>query len=289
MEISKLKENAVHGTTEFPLAVYKWEGEGNYSVPLHWHKETEIIFLESGTFRLSVNMKELVVAAPALIFVGSEEIHSIWLEEGGRERAVVFDINMLSFEYYDGVQHKMIRPLVDKKIRLPLIINEQKSFWNELSQIYRRIYENAVKKDLSAYLKVKAELYHMLACLYENSCLENVKDEQASDSYKINTMKRVLTFIHGNYGRKIQIDEIAVVAGMNAQYFCRYFKRTTGKTVTEYINEIRINRAAQELIETDDKIIEIAMRCGYDNMGYFIRRFCQLKQMTPSEYRKKSK
>ena len=289
MESSKLKENAVHGTTEFPLAVYKWEGVGSYSVPLHWHKETEVISLESGTFRLSVNMKELVVTAPALIFVGSEEIHSIWLEEGGREQAVVFDVNMLSFEYYDGVQHKMIRPLVDKKIRLPLIIDEKNSFWNELSQIYRRIYENAVKKDLSAYLKVKAELYHMLACLYENGCLENVKDEQASDSYKIDTMKRVLTFIHDNYGRKIQIDEIAAVAGMNAQYFCRYFKRTTGKTVTEYINEIRINRATQELLETDDKIIEIAMRCGYDNMGYFIRRFFQLKQMTPSEYRKKSK
>lgn len=289
MELSKLKEDAVHGTTEFPLAVYKWEGVGSYSVPLHWHKETEIICLESGRFRLSVNMKELVVNAPALVFVGSEEIHSIWLEEGGREQAVVFDVNMLSFENYDGVQHKMIRPLVDKKIRLPLLVDERHPIWEELSQIYQRIYKNAVKKDLSAYLKVKAELYHMLACLYENGYLENVREGRESDSYKIDTMKQVLTFIHDNYGRKIQVDEIASVAGMNSQYFCRYFKRTTGKTVTEYLNEIRINQASQELVETNDKIIEIAMRCGYDNMGYFIRRFCQLKQMTPSEYRKKSK
>ena len=76
---------------------------------------------------------------------------------------------------------------------------------------------------------------------------------------------------------------------MNEQYFCRYFKKNIGKTITEYINVIRVEKAATALAETEDKIIDIAAACGFDNTGYFIRRFKKEKGMTPSEYRKKSK
>ena len=76
---------------------------------------------------------------------------------------------------------------------------------------------------------------------------------------------------------------------MNEQYFCRYFKKNIGKTITEYINMIRVEKAATALAETEDKIIDIASACGFDNIGYFIRRFKKEKGMTPSEYRKKSK
>lgn len=82
------------------------------------------------------------------------------------------------------------------------------------------------------------------------------------------------------------MEEIADAAGLNVQYFCRYFKKNTGKTVTEYINEIRINHAAKMLLESEDKIIDIAGQCGYDNVGYFIKRFRQCKGITPSDYRK---
>lgn len=290
----ELKENAVHGTTEFPMALYHWEGEGYFPVPLHWHKETEIIYLVSGKFWLSVNMKEMRIEAPALIFIGAEEIHSIILEKDTRELAVVFDMGMLSFEEYDGIQYKIIRPLIDQKLQFPLVIDSTDAIWNEIRRAYEEVYEAAARKivrqrDLGAYLRVKAGLYHILACLYEYGCFEDKVDMRSSDAYRIDTMKRVLNFIHDHCDQKLRVDEIAEVAGMNAQYFCRYFKRITGRTVTEYVNELRISQAARELTETNDKVIEIAMRCGYDNMGYFVRRFRQMKHMTPSEYRKKSK
>ena len=76
---------------------------------------------------------------------------------------------------------------------------------------------------------------------------------------------------------------------MNSQYFCRYFKENLGKTATEYINEVRVEKAAEALIETDEKIINIAQNSGFENMGYFIRRFKKEKGVTPSEYRKNSK
>lgn len=286
-EKNKLKENAVHGTVEFPMATYNWEGESRYPVPLHWHGETEIIYLKEGCFHLTIGVKKESIAAPALVFIPSGEIHTILLEEGQQEKAVVFDLGMLNFEQYDGIQYKVISPLIDKKISLPSVVQASHDCWNELESLYLDVYNFGDKKTLGSYLRVKARLYEMLAVLYENELLEHMESLKKDDAERIKVMKNVLTFLHDNFTIQLKVEEIAAVAGMNPQYFCRYFKKITGKTVMEYVNEVRIDHACQDLHQTDDKIIDIAMKNGYDNIGYFIRRFQQSRQMTPSEYRKR--
>ena len=87
----------------------------------------------------------------------------------------------------------------------------------------------------------------------------------------------------------MSLEEIASVAGMNEQYLCRYFKKHVGKTITEYINDVRINHATQKLLQTDDKIIDIAIQCGYENVGYFLKRFRKEKGLTPSAFRETQK
>lgn len=286
MEKNTLKEKVVHGTNVYPFAVYQWDGNTKSTVPLHWHRETEIIYLKKGCFTFTANMKEYVQEAPALIFIGSEEIHSININEGDVERAIVFDLGMLSFENYDGIQYKVIGPLIEGDIHFPQIITCEDSIWEEAVCIYEDIIHEALKKELCAYLRVKAGLYQLIACLYQNGYLKNAGKTEDADVFRIDTLKRVITYIRQNYARKMTIDEISEVAGMNAQYFCRFFKKNTGKTLTEYINDIRINRAAERLTETEDRIIDIAGQCGYDNIGYFIKRFEKNKGISPSEYRR---
>lgn len=294
MEKSKLKENTTHGTIAFPYATYTWTGEWFYSVPLHWHPETEIICLEKGEFPLTVNAKRRKVLAPALLFIGAEEVHSIELPKEGRESAVVYDLNMLSFESYDGIQYKIIRPLAEKKIAFPRIIRKDAPVWEEAYGLYSRIFSEAKgEKTLGSCLRVKSGLYALLACLYENGYLHDIGEMSDSDTGRTDTLKRALSYIHENFSGKVTLEAAAGAAGMNPQYFCRYFKKYTGKTITEYVNELRVNEAAKALMESDEKIIDIAGRCGYENMGYFIRRFTRSKGMTPSKYRacsrKKSK
>ncbi len=289
MEKSILKENTVHGTNVYPFAVYYWDGTAQSVVPLHWHQETEIIYLKRGIFSFTINMKEYVQEAPALIFVGSEEIHSIQIDMGNMESALVFDMGILSFENYDGIQYKVIRPLLEGETAFPQMILPEDGLWEEVITIYEGIFQDALNKELSSYLRVKAGLYQLLASLYENGYLKNTEGIRETDSFRLDTLRKVLAHIRENYCRALAVDEIAGIAGMNPQYFCRFFKYNTGKTVTEYINDIRINKAAHRLLATEDKIIDIAGECGYDNMGYFIKRFRQSKGVAPSEYRKKNK
>ena len=76
---------------------------------------------------------------------------------------------------------------------------------------------------------------------------------------------------------------------MNSQYFCRFFKKKTGKTFTTYLNEYRLERIKKELSGTEKKIIDIASENGFENIGYFMKQFKLYTGVTPLTYRKQNK
>lgn len=299
MDIHSLKENARHGTISFPLALYEWSGTNDWKVPLHWHDEMELIYFEKGTFTAWLNTKEFQVEAPAIMFVHPGELHSLFLPSDSIESAIVFNLNILSFEHYDAIQAKLIRPLMRGRLKMPLFIKPTDPVFSHVKDCYKSMTqkiiemnkcnpENEIEKN-AAYLQIKALLFDMLAVLYKNNCLLHMKDTNIENEHQIENLKKVLSYINENYSTPIRLEELASLLNLNAQYFCRYFKENIGKTVTEYINEIRIEKAAEALAETDEKIITIAQDTGFDNVGYFIRRFKREKGVTPSEYRKGSK
>lgn len=299
MDIHSLKENARHGTVSFPLALYEWRGTNTWKVSLHWHDEMELIYFEKGTFTAWLNTKEFQIKAPAFMYIHPGELHSLILPADSIESAIVFNLNILSFEHYDAIQAKLIRPLIRGHLKMPLFINHAEPAFSHVKDCYESMrqriatmngysLEDDTKKN-AAYLQIKTLLYDMLAELYKNDCLLHIKDTNTEDEHQIENLKKVLSYINENYSSPIRLEELALLLNLNAQYFCRYFKENIGKTVTEYINEIRIEKAAEALAETNEKIITIAQDAGFDNVGYFIRRFRREKGVTPSEYRKGSK
>lgn len=296
MDKQSLKEGVKHKTASFPLALYECKGEQAWQVMPHWHEEMELLFLQKGSYPIRVNTKEYMVAAPAIMCIHPGEIHSILLGKDCQESAVVFHLNILSFEHYDAAQEKLIRPLMEGLYRLPVLIDERNPLFEEIKACYKRM-EQKIKEIKScgqekeifkqaSYLQFKAALFEMLAILYKNNQIKAVRQEQGSE-YQIESLKRVLDYIGKYYGRTITLMELSGLVHMNPQYFCRFFKRNIGKTVTEYLNDIRIEQAADRLLSTNEKVITIAQDCGFDNIGYFIRRFKQALGCTPTEYRRK--
>ncbi len=105
---------------------------------------------------------------------------------------------------------------------------------------------------------------------------------------KQNTMpiRKAFAYVEENYGKRINLEDVAKVVNLNPVYFSRLFKSETGKNFTEYVTEYRI-KIARELLKSSDKnISEIAYELGYNDSRYFSRLFKKAVGVKPTEYRK---
>jgi AraC-like DNA-binding protein len=97
-------------------------------------------------------------------------------------------------------------------------------------------------------------------------------------------MNDILEFTFGQSARKIYLDEIAAIASLSPEAFCRYFKLRTGKTYTSFLNEVRISNACQMLIRSGKSIQEVCFQSGFRNLSHFNRVFRKITGQTPKKY-----
>lgn len=98
-------------------------------------------------------------------------------------------------------------------------------------------------------------------------------------------MRRVLEHIHDHLMEDFTREDVAAQASLSCGAFSRYFKSRTGKTLPQYVNELRVGRACTRLAETDDRIGDIALDSGFTNLSGFNRQFLLIAGMTPNKYR----
>ena len=92
--------------------------------------------------------------------------------------------------------------------------------------------------------------------------------------------------LNANYAQNITLKDFAAKYYVNSSYLGQLFRKQYGMSFREYLNMVRINRAASLLLKTDEKIGWIAESVGYHDTDYFIDKFIAIKGCTPSKYRK---
>jgi len=100
-------------------------------------------------------------------------------------------------------------------------------------------------------------------------------------------MRDVFEFTMSNYTNDISLDNVADVASMTKNAFCKYFKKRTNKTYFQFLNELRIEHASKlYLTNSDMSLAEIAYNSGFKNISNFNRQFKSIKQMSPTQLKK---
>ncbi|MFD1406152.1 AraC family transcriptional regulator [Robinsoniella peoriensis] len=295
-----LKEDKPHGSASFRCAFYEAEqSESLFLVKHHWHDEIELLHFKKGNFHMEINMESYEITEECFFFVNPGELHYITSNGLCEEDAVVFNPYVLSFNSYDTMQNQVIQPLINGNLSLPRSINASLKEFQDIYREYEQIQkafsmmedtgEKPGQKNVSvsvSQMLIKASLLRILAILTGQGLLTR---QENGVNHQVESIKTVLTYIRENYRDRIYIRDLAGLINVNEQYFCRFFRRAIGKTPMEYVNEIRIRRAAEMVISTDNLIMDICLDCGFNNLGNFLREFKKYTGTTPRLYKKENR
>lgn len=302
MNKNVLKELKPHGTESFPCGLYvNHSNKDKFIVKHHWHKQIEMIHLKKGEFIVEINMDKKFIQDECFCFINSEELHYIESMHSCIESAVVFDLKMLSSDMIGSIEMNLMQPMINGNLKFKSILYVKDEFSKMILSEYERIIESFRSEGLlsekiegnksekiSSQMRIKAALLNILAILYENNMIYRNNTEEC-ENYKVEYIKTIISYIQKNYGEKIYIRDMAQQINMNEQYFCRFFKSMIGKSPIEYLNEYRVKKIEELLVNTDRKIMDICLECGFNNMGNFINIFKKSTGMSPTRYRQKFK
>ncbi|MCM1111704.1 MAG: AraC family transcriptional regulator [Muribaculum sp.] len=156
-----------------------------------------------------------------------------------------------------------------------------------LDEIYDMAASNLNSKDMQIYAKLTA----LLALLMEQSRNIPKQDEirgaeRTKHAAKRQNLQAVKEYLDAHYNEKITLDQLSGRFFINKFYLTRIFKEQFGGSVTEYLLQVRITKAKQNLRFTDKPVEEIAQECGMRDANYFARMFKKVEGVTPGQFRR---
>ncbi|WP_202701549.1 AraC family transcriptional regulator [Flavobacterium sp. UGB4466] len=266
---------------EDPL-IYQEDREIVFYDKLHQHEEIQISFIEKGQGAIFAGDTISHYREGDILMIGSNLPHvfrsEVYDNESSIMRTLFFTTGSFGKDFFSLTTFKNIQPFLE---------NSKNGF----------ITHNPPKKIVKSFKKLKkSDNYERFILFLEIiKWLSNSEREQLSNHLydkKITDnegkrMQTVFEHVMTNYQKNINLDEIASIANMTKNAFCRYFKVRTNKSFFQFLIEVRIEHASKLLANNSElSVLEIAELCGFNNISNFNRKFKELKQTSPLQYRK---
>ena len=255
-----------------------------HTYPLHRHGEMELNFVEncSGNRRIIGDSIE-VIDCYDLVLMGGGLEHT-WEQyecqsNDIREVTIHFSRDLFSDAFLSKTHLKPLADLISKADvgvafgmkaimhnydRLNELVNMEPGFYSVMKFI-ELMYELSLTSD---YRLLSTSAFAHTTMTTDSRRVQKVKD-----------------YIDANFKDDIRLQELADLANMTPTAFSRFFKLRTGKSISEYIIDVRLGHAARMLADSTMAVVEICYRCGFNNISNFNRIFKRKKGLTPTEFR----
>ena len=269
----------------FQFFKYPLLGPHAHAATLHFHEAIECIYLKQGSVELHIDGKEHHAKAGDLILFRSMSIHSMFTEDEECneyyvlkiEPRVLFNVSPKSLSGAFATRFIAYDPQSE-----PVFLREQIEGTSIETGLERLIDELSAPSEISDLSMIISALL-VLEGLYKSRAQSSAR---AALTPTASAVFEAIIYVNANLGENITEAQIAKKFGVGYSHFSREFKRAAGNTFKKYLMLIRINRAEQLLANTDLPVNEIATRCGYDNISYFISIYKRIKGTTPLKARK---
>ena len=272
-------EQIQHRTGDFPLAYYPVDrNHERYRMPMHWHRETEIIHIREGRLQLYIDDHVLTASAGDVALIGEGVIHGGEPEDCVYE-CIVFDPGML---FHPDACKRQMKPLLGRSIFIKGAAIEADP---ALSAAVGRLCDSMMGGIVDQELAVLGALYGFFGALSARRALALLDMAASQFNQKADQLKPALEYIETHYGQQITLEALARLTGLSPKYFCRFFRTIVHRSPIDYVNYYRIECASHFLTATDMTVAEIAQHCGYNDSSFFIKQFRKYKGTTPRRYR----
>ena len=256
-----------------------------FTYPLHQHAEFELNFIEHGKgVRRIVGDSVEEIGDYELVLLGGEELEHVW-EQGRCKSKDIREITIQFSEdiFGDGLLSK--NQFASIKRMLERAGHGLSFSLNSIMKVYSTL--DTIASEPERFVQFLKTLY----VLYELSIAEDTRvlssgtfshPEKPMESGRIQKVKQ---YVADHYPEPLRLSDLAELVGMSPVSFSRFFHQRTGRTLSEYIVDIRLGFAARMLVDSAKNISEICYECGFNNLSNFNRIFKARRNCTPREFR----
>lgn len=251
----------------------------------HFHPEVELVYVNRGQGKRHIGNHLSYFNNSMLVLIGANLPHNGFVDRlttTGKETIVQFKPDFWGRHFFNMPEMNQINLLFERAEKGILFQPETKS-------------------------KVGPKVENMLACEGMSrviNLLDILNDlSQATDYTLLNAdgfafetelkdserIDLIFKHVNQNFKNSISLTEMADIVSMTVPAFCRYFKKSTGKTFTKLVNEYRVVHATKLLQENQTSITDICYESGFNNFSHFNKLFKEFTGKSASSYRKEMK
>lgn len=282
---SDSRQISSHGTILYPVACYE-NNLTQKSFIAHWHDELEFLTVCEGCAQIMAGSANHALNAGEGVFLNAGCLHAA--HNAGAAKCVLHSIAFhpsLIGGYPNSIYWKRyIQPVLSSKHR-ECVFHGDASWKQDCLHDADEAWNAHVQETENFELQVREKLSHLLATM-----LAHQIEPQAPRSPKAirseERTKEMLQYIYNHYDEPITLEILAKKSSISVSECLRCFHDTIGTTPIQFIRQFRLQKAAELLATTSLSIIEIGMKCGFEEMSYFAKIFRNVYGKTPSDYRK---
>lgn len=248
----------------------------------HYHPEIELVYVEALTGIRHVGKHISDFMGSDLVLIGPNVPHLNFdyaIKDEYDQIVVQFRDDFVDSTIAFTPEFDKIRKMLERS-HLGLAFHGQTK-----SEVVKKL-KGIDNSDFLRSLLGMVEILHILAMSTE---FEELNEEDTRIKWFLNDKIRMGTiydYIHENYSKKPDVNEIANMVHLSTAAFCRYFKRHTNMSFTDFLNRYRINLAKTFLLQ-EETISEVCYKLGYESISYFNKTFKKLVGETPSSFRRR--
>lgn len=249
--------------------------DGHRKMPVaHFHDKHELYFLESGKTKYFVENEMFILEEGDIIFIPKGTLHRTeGLGAGSLSRSILY--------FTDEDFEESYLPYIENLKKCRLV-----KFHHNNLHIVQNIFSEINKEN-----EKMREGYAKMQKLYLCQLLINIERYRIDNARKnlgrtFRLAENISKYICENFGSDLSLAHLSEKYGVTPEYLSRFFKKTTGVGLNEYINIVRVTEAEKLLLNTNKSITEIAFECGFNDSNYFSAVFKKSKGITPKKFSK---